>query len=72
MGSLNPFLWKMRTHLFFMVNTRAADGMATEGAGASTAIVLTQFYQKFSSRKVNSLTPGNSDTIGFDDYTDLL
>ena len=40
-GSLNPSSWKTRTHLSYIVNIIAADVLATQGARASAAMILT-------------------------------
>ena len=35
--------WKAKTLLSYIVNTMAADGLATQGARTSVAMVFTQF-----------------------------
>ena len=36
-----PAVYGLRIHLYFIVNTMAADDLATEGARSSAAMVLT-------------------------------
>ena len=40
-GSWNPFLWKKRTYLFYIVNIVDADDLMTQGARASATLILT-------------------------------
>ena len=44
-GCWNPSLWKTRTCLSYRINTMAANVLATQGARASTVMVLTLFFQ---------------------------
>ena len=44
-GSWNPSSCKTRSCLFCIVNIMAADGLATQGARASAAMLLTQLNQ---------------------------
>ena len=46
-GSSNPSLSKTRSRLFY-VATMAVDGLATQGARASTAMILTWFVRNIS------------------------
>ena len=40
-GSWNPFSSKTRAYLFYIVNIMAGDALATQGAMASKAMILT-------------------------------
>ena len=43
-GSRNPSLWKTKTCTSPLANTMAADVLGMQGARASTAMVLIQFF----------------------------
>ena len=46
-GSWNPSLWKPMFHLSCIFNTMVEDGLATQGARASTAMASTKLFWKF-------------------------
>ena len=39
--SIFPYSWKTITHLIYTVNTMASDGLVTQGARTSVALILT-------------------------------
>ena len=41
----NSLSWKTRSHVFYMANNMAADDLVTQGARASTAMVLIYLSQ---------------------------
>ena len=45
-GFENPFSWKTGTRLYYIVNTTAADNLATQGARLSATIALTSFSRR--------------------------